>query len=128
MAQIESSENVVGGFKLEYDFEKRSEVAFKIRSKYPDRIPVILEKVKSSAVPYCSKRKFLLPADLTLHSFELEIRKHMPELDSRMTLFLFMENNLPEKTALVSELYSKYKDEDGFLYVAYSGESTFGNL
>ena len=28
--------------------------------------------------------------------------------------------------AVISALYKDYKDEDGFLYMAYSGESTFG--
>jgi len=26
----------------------------------------------------------------------------------------------------MSDIYAKYKDEDGFLYITYSGESTFG--
>ncbi len=26
----------------------------------------------------------------------------------------------------MSHIYEKYKDEDGFLYVTYSGENTFG--
>ena len=29
-------------------------------------------------------------------------------------------------SANVGSIYSEYKDEDGFLYVCYSGESTFG--
>jgi GABA(A) receptor-associated protein len=29
--------------------------------------------------------------------------------------------------ALMSTVYEEQKDEDGFLYVQYSGESTFGN-
>ena len=27
----------------------------------------------------------------------------------------------------MGELYSQHKDADGFLYIAYSGENTFGN-
>lgn len=30
--------------------------------------------------------------------------------------------------ALMSALYEEYKDEDGFLYMTYSGENTFGSL
>lgn len=29
-------------------------------------------------------------------------------------------------SALLGALYEEHKDEDGFLYVAYSGENTFG--
>ncbi len=28
--------------------------------------------------------------------------------------------------ALMSEVYDDHKDEDGFLYITYSGENTFG--
>jgi len=27
----------------------------------------------------------------------------------------------------MGELYEQHKDEDGFLYIAYSGENTFGH-
>ena len=30
--------------------------------------------------------------------------------------------------AIMSAIYEEKKDEDGFLYVTYSGENTFGNL
>jgi len=29
-------------------------------------------------------------------------------------------------SATMGQVYSEHKDEDGFLYVAYSGENTFG--
>lgn len=37
-------------------------------------------------------------------------------------LFLFF----PLSSLTMGQLYEKEKDEDGFLYVAYSGENTFG--
>lgn len=30
-------------------------------------------------------------------------------------------------SALIGELYSQHKDEDGFIYIMYSGENTFGS-
>ena len=42
-------------------------------------------------------------------------------------MFLFLEGNTLAPTAeLVSSLYETHKDEDGFLYMEYSGENTFG--
>merc|ERR1711953_1216997 len=32
-----------------------------------------------------------------------------------------------ESSWTMGELYSQHKDADGFLYIAYSGENTFGN-
>ena len=30
-------------------------------------------------------------------------------------------------SSLMGELYTQHKDEDGFIYVMYSGENTFGD-
>eukprot|EP00028_Trichosphaerium_sp_Am-I-7-wt_P005127 CAMPEP_0168533322 /NCGR_PEP_ID=MMETSP0405-20121227/16997_1 /TAXON_ID=498012 /ORGANISM="Trichosphaerium sp, Strain Am-I-7 wt" /LENGTH=51 /DNA_ID=CAMNT_0008559339 /DNA_START=84 /DNA_END=239 /DNA_ORIENTATION=+ len=43
-------------FKQEHPLEKRKEVAQKIRSKYPDRIPVIVEKAAKSDAPDIERR------------------------------------------------------------------------
>jgi GABA(A) receptor-associated protein len=39
---------------------------------------------------------------------------------------LFINNTLPPAASLMSQIYKEHKDTDGFLYVIYSGESTFG--
>jgi len=45
--------------------------------------------------------------------------------------FTLSSNDLPlphqHAAALMSTVYEEQKDEDGFLYIQYSGESTFGN-
>ncbi len=33
---------------------------------------------------------------------------------------------LARAAALMSDVYEDHKDEDGFLYITYSGENTFG--
>lgn len=42
-------------------------------------------------------------------------------------IFVFVNNTLPPASSLMSQIYNDHKDEDGFLYVTYSGESTFGS-
>lgn len=106
--------------------EKRKEVAEKIRQKYPDRIPVIVEKAPKSDAPDIDKKKYLVPADITVGKFVYEIRKHM-KLNPEQAIFLFVNDTLPPTAALMSQIYGKNKDEDGFLYVTYSGENTFGS-
>ncbi|EXB37092.1 hypothetical protein L484_020884 [Morus notabilis] len=44
-------------FKQEHDFEKRRAEAARIRDKYPDRIPVIVEKAERSDIPNIDKKK-----------------------------------------------------------------------
>ena len=43
------------------------------------------------------------------------------------TICIFAVFHLSNSAALMSTVYEEQKDEDGFLYVQYSGESTFGN-
>ena len=43
-----------------------------------------------------------------------------------MILYLFVNGNLPTTSEQMNNIYDKYKSEDGFLYVTYSGENTFG--
>lgn len=67
----------------------------------------------------------MVPAELTLGSMCFVIRKRI-QLSSEKALFLFINNVLPPASALMSTIYNEHKDEDGFLYVQYSGENTFG--
>jgi len=107
--------------------EKRKSEAERIRAKYPDRVPVICEKADRSDIPDIDKKKYLVPADLTVGQFHYVIRKRI-KLAPEKALFLFCSNSIPPNAALMSTVYEEQKDEDGFLYIQYSGESTFGFL
>jgi GABA(A) receptor-associated protein len=48
-------------FQLEHPFEKRQLEASRIREKYPDRIPCIVEKSEKSDIVPIDKKKFLVP-------------------------------------------------------------------
>jgi GABA(A) receptor-associated protein len=111
----------------EYFLDKRKSEAERIRAKYPDRVPVICEKAdRSSEIPDIDKKKYLVPADLTVGQFHYVIRKRI-KLAPEKALFLFCANSIPPNAALMSTVYEEQKDDDGFLYVQYSGESTFGS-
>ncbi|KAG2672261.1 hypothetical protein I3760_13G032000 [Carya illinoinensis] len=112
-------------FKREHDLEQRRAEAARIRKKYADRIPVIVEKAERSDIPYIDKKKYLVPADLTVGQFVYVIRKRI-KLSAEKTIFIFVNNVLPPTGTIMSTIYDQKKDEDGFLYVTYSGENTFG--
>eukprot|EP00548_Thalassiothrix_antarctica_P006182 CAMPEP_0194137996 /NCGR_PEP_ID=MMETSP0152-20130528/7838_1 /TAXON_ID=1049557 /ORGANISM="Thalassiothrix antarctica, Strain L6-D1" /LENGTH=128 /DNA_ID=CAMNT_0038835253 /DNA_START=23 /DNA_END=409 /DNA_ORIENTATION=- len=114
-------------FKEEHELEKRKSEAERIRAKYPDRVPVICEKADRSDIPDIDKKKYLVPADLTVGQFHYVIRKRI-KLAPEKALFLFCSNSIPPNAALMSTVYEEQKDDDGFLYIQYSGESTFGNF
>ena len=45
--------------------EKRKAEAQRMREKYQDRIPVIVEKASGGDIPDIDKKKYLVPTDLT---------------------------------------------------------------
>ncbi|XP_043980802.1 gamma-aminobutyric acid receptor-associated protein-like 2 isoform X1 [Gambusia affinis] len=120
-------------FKEDHSLEHRCVESAKIRNKYPDRVPggflfglqVIVEKVSGSQIVDIDKRKYLVPSDITVAQFMWIIRKRI-QLPSEKAIFLFVDKTVPQSSLTMGQLYDKEKDEDGFLYVAYSGENTFG--
>jgi len=116
-------------FKSETSLDKRIQLAAKIRALYAERLPVIVEKTASSNAPEISKKKFLVPADMPVSKFFMEVKRQLQVTGdhSAVAIFLFVNKSvLPPSGTLMSQIYEKYKDEDGFMYVTYSGENTFG--
>jgi GABA(A) receptor-associated protein len=105
--------------------EKRKEESMRICTKFQDRIPVICERVEDSDIPNIDKRKYLVPSDLTIGQFVYVIRRRI-QLPSEKAIFIFVKDILPPTAALMRTIYEQYKDDDGFLYIVYSGENTFG--
>lgn len=115
-------------FKSKYTFEARKTESSKIRTKHPDRIPVICEKsAKSSTqIPDIDKIKFLIPNNMVFGQFVYVVRKRL-QIQPSQAVFLFINNTtLPQPSDSLTTLYEKYRDHDGFLYCKYSGENTFG--
>jgi GABA(A) receptor-associated protein len=115
-------------FRDRFSFEQRSSECARIFSKFPGRIPVIVQrnnKNNNNETPKIDKEKFLVPGDLTLGQFVFVIRKRI-NLSPEKALFLFVGNTLPTTGSLMREIYHTHKDADGFLYAVYSGENSFG--
>eukprot|EP00035_Acanthoeca_spectabilis_P019851 m.429937 g.429937 ORF g.429937 m.429937 type:complete len:129 (-) comp17093_c0_seq1:232-618(-) len=121
-------------FKTQHTFEKRKAEAEKIRSKYDDRIPVIVEKARNADIAEIDKKKYLVPGDLTVAQFTYVIRKRI-KLSAEQALWVFVETTengkksqvLPPTSHSMAAVYHDYKDEDMFLYITYSGENVFGS-
>lgn len=114
-------------FKDEHTVADRTAESARIRDKYSDRIPIIVERGDSkSKVPDIDKKKYLVPGDLTAGQFMYVIRKRL-KLSANEAIYLFTEKGtIPSTGTLISDLYQSNKDEDGFLYITYSGENVFG--
>ena len=115
----------VSEYKKKWSVEHRTEEFKKISRKYPDRIPIVVERLDLSSTELLDKNKFLVPKDTTVGQFMYVVRKRI-KLNPEESLFLFVNNTVPSMFTLVSSLYQQNKDIDGFLYIQYSGENTFG--
>ena len=118
-------------YKKITSLEERKQKSHKMTVSYPDRIPVIVEMSASSAsyqsyIAASHKVKYLVPYELTMGQFIFVIRKRI-SLSSDKALFVFCNNSLPTTGSLMRELYSSHGDSDGFLYMTYCGENTFGS-
>lgn len=114
-------------FKERHTFKDRLEESKRIMIKYPDRVPIICEKWGNDPdMPDIDRKKYLVPSDLGVNQFIYIIRTRM-KLRPEKSLFIFINGSImPHTGGTITEYYHKYKDEDGFLYISYSGENTFG--
>jgi len=117
-------------YKKSTPLEERKKKSFKMTSLYPDRVPVIVEMSPSSAsyntyTTASHKIKYLVPYDITMGQF-IKILRDKLKLESSVALFFFINNKVFPITSLIGNIYKENADEDGFLYIEFCEESTFG--
>ena len=112
-------------FKSKNTLEKRATESINIMSKYPDRLPVIVEKHHTCTLPNIDKCKYLVPKDLTMGQFIYVIRKRI-KLEPSQSLFISVKHSMVPSSKTLFDIYNSNKDEDGFLYIVYTNENTFG--
>ena len=112
-------------FKNKNAFDKRKEESKKVIEKYPDRIPIIVQKDRNSEIQDIDKTKFLVPRNMTISQFAFIIRKRI-KLEPSQAIFITINHHLVSSSKTISEIYNDDKDADGFIYFTYTGENTFG--
>ncbi|KAF2368018.1 Autophagy protein Atg8 ubiquitin-like [Trinorchestia longiramus] len=115
----------VGRFKEDYTLEERRYETEKAMFRNPGKIPVIVERAARSRIGDLDKKKYLVPSDLTVGQFYFLIRKRV-HLKPEEALFFFVNNVIPPTSSTMGALYQEHKEEDNFLYIAYSDESVYG--
>ncbi len=114
-------------FKNQNSFETRCAQSAKIREKYADRIPIIVSRCQATKnIPQIDRRKYLVPNDITLGAFMHILRKRI-HLEPSVAMYLFIgDNSIVPVSQTMAQVDHTFKDDDGYLYVHYAGESTFG--
>ena len=114
-------------YQTKNSLEFRKKECKTIFDKNPNKIPVICEKAKKcNLIKELNKSKFLIPLYMSIYQFKNIIRNKLL-LSNSETLFLLVNNKKAiTDNCLISELYNKFKAEDGVLYITYSTELTWG--
>ena len=117
------------GYKEELSFELRCAESARIRAKFPSRVAVIVQPgpgaEKLAVTTDAQKRKYLVPADMTVGQFVYTLRKRFT-LPPEKAIFVFIDKVLPPTAELMGVLDARHRDEDGFMYLTYAAENTFG--
>ena len=142
-------------YKHEHSLEQRRFESERIRRRYPDRIPVIVQPCSFSSISSSSilsnslfrsfsssssssschdwtlerleNEKFLVPSELSFGQFAYNIRRRL-RLRAEHALFFYIGSygKQPMLSSTMDILYNEHKDTDGFLYVCYADEKVFG--
>jgi GABA(A) receptor-associated protein len=118
-------------YKKNTSLDERKLKSQKLKELYPNRIPVIVEMSSSSAsfssfIEKKYKVKYLVPNELCMGQFVKILRDKM-KINESTALFFFINNRLFPMTSPLCTLYDEYSDDDGFLYIEFCEENTFGS-
>ena len=122
---------------LNIPLAKRQKLFLATKKKYPDRVLVVVSARRKMDPPILH-HKFLVPHDRIVAAFMFDLRKMMLEEGTATNaFFLAVPANgamgvlrthwvTPNWTATMAEVAAQHASEDGFVYLVYSRENTFG--
>ena len=115
-------------FKHRNPFLTRQQWSKEAVEKYPDKIQVIIEKdLKCVSLDELGNPKFLMPNSFAISEVQMILRRKL-NLSKEQAVFLLVRDGkeLVRSNMGLQEVYAKYQDNDGFLYMLYTEETTFG--
>ncbi|XP_063293863.1 microtubule-associated proteins 1A/1B light chain 3C-like [Pelobates fuscus] len=114
-------------FKMRKRLDSRIHEVNRMKSRYPSKIPVIVERNhREKLLPNLEKIKYLVPPEVTLGQFVSMIRTRLSMPQSHSLCMLLNGKQMTSLTLTMSELYTEYHDHDGFLYMTYMLQDVFG--
>ncbi|CAD5224270.1 unnamed protein product [Bursaphelenchus okinawaensis] len=103
---------------------RRSESAL-LAEKHPNKVALIIERFKSEKnLKPLDKKHFLLPPEATVAQLKHVIGIRVSAKNN--SVFLLIQNEIPDATKTIRELARRHRSPDGFLYVKFSSEDSMG--
>ena len=108
--------------------EKRKIWSAEAFQRYPDKIPMIIEKhFKCNDMEDLQNPKFLMPKTFEIGEVHMILRRKINlKKDQSLILFVNDGKDIVRANEDLESVYQRYKDEDGFLYVLFTREEIFG--
>ena len=77
---VENSFGEIIGAQIDF-LEERRKDADRLREKYPDKVPVIVQVAKSSEIPQTRKPKYLMPKSISIGKVQTILRDYLKDQD-----------------------------------------------
>ena len=123
-------------YKNTFSLEERIERFEDLKKKYPGKLFICCERSSTSSMPLLKEKinndlivryKYVIPEDLKVEEFITKLHEYKTEKHSSIQpIYLFCNNVLLPRKTVIIDLYNKYKDEDGMLYLKYSDNYSWG--
>ena len=112
-------------YKRKHTHEGRCEESRLMLQRYPDRVPIIIEP-RDTSTPSIDKTKYMAPRDLMFGQLFYVVRRRLSMASGQGLFFFLNDRTLVNSSQTIADVYERKRDDDGFLYVTYSLENTFG--
>jgi GABA(A) receptor-associated protein len=117
----------VEAFLEQFSVEERLRAALALRTKHPDKAPllVFIDRNIDTTVPSC---RMLAPLGSKVCNLLHHLRT-TTRVDHELALFMFFgqERKVATGNTLIKTLFNEERSPDGFLYCHVMGENTFGS-